>query len=247
MKRQIQILVTAMITVVVISCNKEHGEILENQQMPAEEQTAPNKPGGPITIDPLSVKLDGWFTFNNHLKDATGKLADGVSIGSAAKYITDRKGNRYSALKPDGSFYVKIFNVPQQTATSISVWVRTADLGQNKGMISGNTQGLFVVQNPNKYVGGLTLVPPGGISISTALTKDIPNSGWHHIALTYDGTAMKYYFDGALTGTTNLPGSISASLTNYIVANGLWKGAVDDLRFYSRTLNATEVQQLFNL
>jgi len=246
MKKQFQILAATFITVAFISCSKESAEISEQQQMSAEEQTASNKPGGPITIDPLSVKLDAWFTFNNHLKDATGKLADGVSIGTSAKYITDRKGNRYSALKPDGSFHVKILNVPQQTNTSISVWVKTADLNQNKGIVNGNTQGLFVVQNPNKYVGGLTLVPPGGISITTALPKDIVNNAWHHIALTYDGAAMKFYFDGALTGTTNLPGSIAASLANYIVANGFWKGAVDDLRFYSRTLSATDVQKLFN-
>ena len=247
MKKQFQILAATFVTVAFISCSKESAKISERQQMPAEEQTAPNKPGGPIIIDPLSVKLDAWFTFNNHLKDATGKLADGISIGQPAKYITDRKGNRYSALKPDGSFYVKIFNVPQQTNTSISVWVRTADLSQNKGIVSGNTQGLFLVQNPNKCIGGLTLVPPGGISITTALPKDIVNNAWHHIALTYDGTAMKFYFDGVLTGTTNLTGSIGASLANYIVANGFWKGAVDDLRFYSRTLTTTDVQKLYNL
>ena len=247
MKKQFQILAATFITVAFISCSKESAEISEQQQMPAEEQTAPNKPGGPITIDPLSVKLDAWFTFNNHLKDATGKLADGVSIGQPAKYITDRKGSRYSALKPDGSFYVKIFNVPQQTNTSISVWVKTADLNQNKGIVSGNTQGLFVVQNPNKYVGALTLIPPGGISITTALPKDIVNNAWHHIALTYDGAAMKFYFDGVLSATSNLSGSIAASLANYIIANGFWKGAVDDLRFYSRTLSATDVQKLFNL
>ena len=245
MKKQIQILAATFITVAFISCSKQ--EMPVQQQMPAEDQTASNRPGEPITIDPLSVKLEAWFKFNNNLKDATGKLADGVSIGAPAKFITDRKGNRYSALKPDGSFYVKIFKVPQQTATSISVWVRTADLSQNKGIVSGNDQGLFVVQNPDKYVGGLKIVPPGGISITTALPTDIVNNGWHHIAVTYDGNAMKYYFDGALTGTTNLPGSIGASLSNYIVANGFWKGAVDDLRFYSRALTSAEVQKLFIL
>ena len=245
MKKQIQILAATFITVAFISCSKQ--EMPVQQQMPAEEQTTPNKPGEPITIDPLSVKLEGWFKFNNNLKDATGKLADGVSIGGPAKFITDRKGNRYSALKPDGSFQVRILNVPQLTNHSISVWVKTADMAQNKGIVSGNEHGLFVVQNPDKYVGGLKLVPPGGISVTTALPTDIVNNGWHHLAVTYDGNAMKFYFDGALTGTTNLPGGIDNSLVDYLVANGFWKGAVDDLRFYRRTLSATEVQKLFIL
>ena len=245
MKKQFQILAATFITVAFLSCSKQNIDISEKPSLPAEEPTIANKPGGPISIDPLSVKLDGWFTFDNHLKDVTGKLANGVSIGLAPKYTTDRKGHRYSALKPDGSFYVKIFNVPQQTATSISVWVKTADLAQNKGIVSGNNKGLFVVQKPDQYMGGLTIAPPGGISISTALTKDILNNAWHHIVATYDGNAMKFYFDGILTGTSNLTGTIGASLMNYIVADGFWKGAVDDLRFYSRTLSPADVQQLF--
>lgn len=247
MKKQIQILAATFITVAFISCSKGDIEIAEMQQASVEEQAVANGPGGSFTIDPLSVKLEAWFKFNNNLKDATAKLADGVSMGAPAKFTTDRKGNRYSALKPDGSFQVKILNVPQLTNHSISVWVKTADMAQNKGIISGNEHGLFVVQNPDKYVGGLKLVPPGGISVTTALPTDIVNNDWHHLAVTYDGNAMKFYFDGALVGTTNLPGSIDNSLVDYLVANGFWKGAVDDLRFYRRTLSATEVHKLFVL
>jgi hypothetical protein len=247
MKKQFLILATSIITVAIVSCSKNSADIPEKLQLQTEEPTAASRPGGPNVIDPLSVKLDGWFTFDFHLKDATGKLADGVALGAAAKYTTDRKGKRYSALKPDGSFNVKISKVPLLTATSISVWVKTADLTQNKGIVSGNSQGLFVVQNPDKFVGGLKLVPPGSISVTTALPKDVADKDWHHIALTYDGSSMKYYFDGALFGVSNMPGSINATLVDFIVANGFWKGAVDDLRFYSRTLTAAEVNKLFVL
>lgn len=247
MKKQFQILAVTSITVALISCSKQRSDFPDQQQVSTEEQTAASKPGDSFTIDPLSVKLEAWFKFNNNLKDATGKLADGVSMGAPAKFTTDRKGNRYSALKPDGSFQVKILKVPQLTSHSISVWVKTADVAQNKGIVSGNDHGLFVVQNPDKYIGGLKLVPPGGISVTTALPTDIVNNGWHHLAVTYDGNAMKFYFDGALTGTTNLTGSIDNSVVDYLVANGFWKGAVDDLRFYRRTLSATEVHKLFIL
>ena len=248
MKKQNVILAVTILTIAFISCSKQNMDVSKKQQPVAEEQTAVDRTGsGNITINPLLNKLEAWYTFDGHLKDATGKLADGVSIGQAAKYIADRKGKRNSALNPNGSFYVKIFNVPQQTATSLSVWVRSADLSQNKGIVSGNAQGPFVIQNPDKFVGGLTLVPPGGISVTTALSNDIMNNAWHHLAVTYDGNTVKFYFDGALAGTSNLPGSISATLVNFLVANGFWKGAVDDLRFYSRTLSSTEVQKLYNL
>src|SRR5262245_12376768 len=122
MKKQFQILAATFIIVALVSCSKESADISEKIQLPSEEHTAANKPGSPFTIHPLSVKLDARFTFDYHLKDATNQLADGVPVGTMAKYTTDRKGKRYSALKPDGSFYVKIAKVPLQTATSISVW-----------------------------------------------------------------------------------------------------------------------------
>jgi hypothetical protein len=180
------------------------------------------------------------------LNEATGKLAPGVAIGSAVQYTTDHKGLLNSALRLSGSSFVKLFNVPQPTASSISLWIKTSDLNQNLEIISSNSQGLSVFQNPNKYVGAVTLVS-NGFSVSTTMYKDVFNLNWHHVVITYDGTTFKFYFDGGLSGSSNLPGTISAALTNYIVGNGYWKGAVDDLRFYSRILSSDDVQSLYNM
>ena len=103
-----------------------------------------------------------------------------------------------------------------------------------------------LVQNPNKWIGGLTLAAQGGWSISSVLSKDASDLHWHHLAVTYDGSSFKFYVDAALAGSSNLAGAISSALTNYIVANGYWKGAVDDLHFYSRTLTASDVTALYN-
>jgi hypothetical protein len=82
--------------------------------------------------------------------------------------------------------------------------------------------------------------------VSTALQKDIPNMAWHHLVVSYDGNTVRYYLDAVLVGTSNLAGSMNV-LVNYIVGSGYWKGDIDDLRFYSRTLSAADVQNLFNL
>jgi len=245
MKKQILFIPITITALVLVSCSKNNMELPGGNSTSVQESNRAS-PESNIYINPLLIKLDGWYRFNGNLQDAMGKLGPGVSIGQAPKYTTDRKGFLNSALKLDGSFFVKLFNVPQQTASSISVWVRTFDLNQNVGIVGGTSQGMGIVQNPSKYVAGLTLLSQGGWSISSAMYKDIADLNWHHVLVSYDGSTFKCYVDGFLAGSSNMPGSITSALANYIVGNDFWKGAVDDLRFYSRTLTSSEVAALYN-
>lgn len=247
MKKQILFTALATFAIVFLSCSKSNMELpAANSTSVQESNSASVTPEMNMYINPLLIHLDGWYRFNGNLQDAMGKLAPGVSIGQAPKYTTDRKGMLNSALKLDGSFFVKLFNVPQQTASSISIWVRTSDLSQNLGIIGGPSQGMSIMQNPSKYVAGLTLVAQNGWSISSIITKDVNDLNWHNLTVTYDGSSFKYYADGSLAGSTNMPGTLTSALVNYIVGNGYWKGAVDDLRFYSRTLSVSDVTAIYN-
>jgi concanavalin A-like lectin/glucanase superfamily protein len=246
MKGQILFITIATFSIVLFSCSKDHSILPGNDSTPQESNMASASPEKNMFINPLAVHLDACYPFNGNLNEATGKLSPGVSFGLAPQYTPDRKGFANSALRLTGNSFVKIFNVPQQTASSISVWVRTYDLSQNLGMVTGPTQGLILFQNPNLYIGGLTLVK-NGISIGTGLNKTVSDLNWHHLVVTYDGSSFKYYVDGILSGSTNMPGSLSSALATYIIGNGYWKGAIDDLRFYSRTLTPSDVTALYNL
>jgi concanavalin A-like lectin/glucanase superfamily protein len=246
MKRQILFITIATFSTVLFSCSKDHSILPVAESAPQESNAASVTPERSMYINPLAVHLDACYPFNGNLNEATGKLGPGVSFGLAAQYTPDRKGFANSALRLTGNSFVKIFNVPQQTASSISVWVRTYDLNQNLGIVTGPTQGLILFQNPNLFIGGLTLVK-GGISISTGLNKTVSDLNWHHLVVTYDGTSFKFYVDGILAGSSNMAGSLASALATYIIGNGYWKGAIDDLRFYSRTLTASDVTALYNL
>lgn len=246
MKKQIFFIVIVAFTIVLVSCSKQNADIPSStvaQGVQSSVASVTNE--NMIYINPLSIHLDAWYAFNGNLNDVTGKLGPGVSIGLAPQYTPDRKGYASSALSLTGFSFVKLFNVPQQTASSISVWVRTYDLSQNLGIVTGPNQGLILFQNPNKYIGGLTLVS-GGFSVSTGINKAIFDLKWHHLVVTYDGSSFKFYVDALLAGSSNMPGSLSSALATYVVGNGYWKGAVDDLRFYSRTLTASDVTALYN-
>jgi hypothetical protein len=77
---------------------------------------------------------------------------------------------------------------------------------------------------------------------------------WHHLAGTYDGSALRLYIDGQVKATTACTGLINRD-TNYLVnlgrnsqgdsANRWWfEGDMDDVRIYDRALSEEEILKI---
>ena len=81
-----------------------------------------------------------------------------------------------------------------------------------------------------------------------ASNSSTPLNTWTHVAVTYDGTALRHYINGVLDRTTPVTCSVSntSSQPIRIGVNGggyeVLNGSVDDVRIYSRPLSATEIQ-----
>ena len=81
---------------------------------------------------------------------------------------------------------------------------------------------------------------------------DIDPGEWVHVAVTYDGTDVKGYVNGALDFTSNLPGTIDSSTNDFLI--GDWKnptnkpmeGIIDEVRVSStdRSLEWLEASYL---
>jgi len=75
---------------------------------------------------------------------------------------------------------------------------------------------------------------------------------WLHLAGTYDGNTVKFYIDGEVAGTNDVPKSIPLSQDPCGLAIGNkadvndnpFKGSIDDVRVYDRALTAAEVAWL---
>ena len=77
----------------------------------------------------------------------------------------------------------------------------------------------------------------------------VPNlvGAWHHVVVTYNGTSLTAYLDGASLGSQNPPSTPKVALTNAVVgyyanANNAFNGLIDEVRIYNRALSASEVQ-----
>jgi hypothetical protein len=256
MKKQFQILAATFITVAFISCSREKVEMPDapatnNEEIPTS--SASNRP----YIDPLIVGLDGSYSFDKHLKDVTRQLPDGkpsFATRGAVIYTTDRKGKPNAALKFDGNYYVSIENVPVQQHMSLSVWVkRTATYPSTEAppIIRHTSTGIGVMQDEDAFWGRVLCYTSTGST--SVYSDDFSDAAWHHIVVTYAADEMAIYVDGQLQSKTGYGVfTVTDVMTKYLLGygfdlNGYWKGIIDDLRFYSRTLSASDVQKLYNL
>jgi hypothetical protein len=96
----------------------------------------------------------------------------------------------------------------------------------------------------------------GGTSIGAQSTVG-PNSRWQHVVAVFDGLAgvMQLYVNGQLVASNTPPTSLFPSTHEVSIGsrqsatvgpyNFAFKGAIDDVRIYSRALSSTNVQELF--
>ena len=82
---------------------------------------------------------------------------------------------------------------------------------------------------------------------SVRAPDDLPLGKWTHIALTYDGSSLRLYFNGAEIGATAAQGKISQAggplrIGGNFIGGGWFKGVIDEVRVYNRPLAISEIQ-----
>lgn len=149
------------------------------------------------------------------------------------------------------------------TNFTISTWIKTSSTASN-GIFEDNSNA------PTNYV-GLSLLMKGNVAPCTVAgtigiylgnitegyvcTSQTVNNGiWHHVAVTYNGSLASIYIDGTLSasGTRRVQGLSGYSGNAYIgistdLTSRPFNGSIDELRFYNRSLSASEILNLYQL
>jgi hypothetical protein len=144
---------------------------------------------------------------------------------------------------------------------SISAWIKADDFGVADGRIISKATGVL---DADHYWMLSTISSGGGIRLRFRLkaggttTVLIAGSGnlspgvWTHVAAVYDGAFMRLYKDGvqvgsvAKTGTINTQSAVDVAIGNQPNGAGErpFDGRIDDVRIYSTSLTATQIQNL---
>lgn len=102
------------------------------------------------------------------------------------------------------------------------------------------------------FLGGLSGSPGGcGSFVDGGANANLPLNAWSHVAVTYDGSALRAYVNGVLTRTiTGVGGMIRATpgapLRVGTSSNGRYfDGLIDEPTVYDRALSTAEIQGIF--
>jgi len=211
------------------------------------------------------VGLVAYYPFNGNANDESGNGKDGNPVNSPT-YVTDRFNNSNSALNLNGTNqYVSLPNsISILNDISISFWIKTS-ISDNGNWPSGT----FVIDRDvcgtqrewsvSIGSGGKLQFNTGKVETDNVITSNlnINDDNWKHIVVIRNtvNQTKSIYINGQLDkselfdkqGFSNnsinifVGASVCATSTHHY-----YNGLIDDIRIYSRALNDTEIQQLFN-
>lgn len=212
----------------------------------------------------LNSSLTACYALNGNASEPINTLTGTLSAVTAT---VDRFSNASSALAFNGSTvsYVELPDSPllkPTNAISFSAWIKTNVLTSQYILMTKNS----AVSNFEAYC--LTIVNLsgqckfraqkgdglGGTVIVTG-TNSLSASTWYHVTVTIDNSNINLYTNGSLVATTALTIPFNYMTNKKVILGGSnepafnlpFNGSMDNIRFYNRVLNASEVSQLYTL
>jgi hypothetical protein len=179
--------------------------------------------------------------------DASGKGHTGTIDGP----VRSAAGKFGGALSFDGvNDLVSIpdaADLDMTTGLTIEAWVDPSALTGWRTVVlkeatAAMAYGLYANNDTNR--------PSGHVStpseVDTRGTAQLGLNTWTHLAVTYDGSALRLYVNGTQVSSRAVTGAIPASTQSLrIGGNTIWgeyfAGLIDEVRIYNRALSSTEI------
>lgn len=204
-----------------------------------------------VSVSPTCVPPAGglvsWFRAENDTVDTVGGN-NGTFLGNVG-YAAGEVGRAFDL---DGNSSVSVGTLSLGTTFTVDLWLYPTAAGTYRHVLSyQSTQGvlyggLYFYLDHLEYwwgAGGAlqAATPPGSVPLNT----------WTHAALTYDGSVVRLYTNGALGGTSGAHSEVfnnpfyigySPNVTPY----DRFVGRIDEVDLYNRNLSQSEVQSIYN-
>ncbi len=221
-----------------------------------------------------NILTDGlimYIPFSNETKDLTGfGIPD---LEGMTHYVTDRNGNSNGAISFDEVTMgnrLKVSGTPENNMMqngkfTISLWFNRqnpdpmVEFQMFEQLMSSYVEPVYAYFGIHCGIRNLDNPTIGPIVVSSNLlglplyeNSWFDNPGmigelgvWHHIAVTWDGQILKLFRDGDLKAQS--PGPQLGSDMGGTSFGSYFKGYLDDIRIYNKSLSATEIKILSNL
>ena len=189
-----------------------------------------------------------WHTWKDNVEG-------GVSVPAPGKVGT--------ALACDGSSsFVEAPHKPELDPEQLTVeaWIRLDEFpggtDPRRWIVNKNRneweEGNYALMVQGSQVGAYLNVGGGRQNHLAAMSPEgaLKLKAWQHAAFTYDGADLKVYLDGVQVAATainkkRVPGRSSVAIGRRQDAYNYFKGAIDEVRIYTRPLSADELKAHF--
>ncbi|MFI6505444.1 LamG-like jellyroll fold domain-containing protein [Nonomuraea typhae] len=188
------------------------------------------------------------------VSDSSGQGNAGTSSGTA--WVNGKYGK---ALSFNGtSSWVTVQDAASlrlTTGMTLSAWVSPASVAGWRSMVGKelNTGGvsytLYAANGDSVPSGWVQTGPQAPTTVEDL--EPLPVNAWSHVALTYDGSALRLFVNGQQTGEAALTGSLyDDGGPLRIGGNQIWQeyfsGLIDEVRVYNRAQTAAQIQTDMN-
>jgi hypothetical protein len=222
----------------------------------------------PVSPPPASISsgLVAYYTFENTVFDFSGNNHGGSLFGSIS-YANDRNGHARGAYGFDGtSAYITVADrASLRLANSdftLNTWIRPTAYSASlystilsKRGTGANNGWFWAINGTGSSPAGAISYIPGVGNTGAVSTSTITTGAWHMVTSIYTKSTsqLSTYIDGTLSNTVSGISGTNASATalmyigrdNPAVGTSYFKGAINDIRIYNRTISATEINALY--
>jgi len=204
-----------------------------------------------------------WLSGDGNSNDIFG--ANGTRL-SGADFAPGEVAQAFTF--PGGSSAVQLPSTSLHqafTTLSVEAWVFPTANGHD----SSSGYGLTILSNTDSDGFALRVkdgllqadVRTTGLGVFQVFTsQSVALNQWSHVAMTYDGSAVKMYLNGQLLGSASASGAIANSnnaTTCPMIGNEptgcsvdtsgfSWQGKIDEVQIFNRALSLVEIQTSYN-
>jgi hypothetical protein len=222
----------------------------------------------------LKNGLVAYYPFDGNANDNSGNGNHGMIRGGVS-LVTDRFGYSAKAYTFDGSSgFIEIVGQQFNFANNftISLWLQPAatqvdycSVLDKSSYISSAAQfagGFTIHQYSNVLNSYFTSISDSQGGASGSNRVDVPANAWSHVVVTKSGRKITNYLNNVMINSVAIPSAIITSNGNLpLLIGGLngahsapannvisfYRGTIDEVFFYNRTLTVAEIRQLYYL
>jgi hypothetical protein len=220
----------------------------------------------PLVAKVEDPNLVGWWTFDLEpatsvaVLDMSGNGHYGTLLGGGLAFVDDVLLGRVLSLPGGDGKYVSIgaVGISGNDPTTIACWAKANSTSIPDWTLIFGFTGTADGQGGNgSHLNIGSLGGPGGVGAhcwgwEETIFTDNEALEWHHYAVTYDGTTIRYYGDGVEMDTDVAKSNVQdlsirgdrVHIGKRVTQESSFPGLVDDCRVYNKVLDAGQITEI---